>query len=180
MARSVARPLPPRATSELPRWLLPVIGGLLLAAGAAALLWRINRTNERLQAEHRLAQDPVLGPWLADQRLEIEALERSGAPPQAPGARRQAEAVWLGRVSGLEFTQREGEGPRLSDVKLKPSYLLAGRRGALDPRGDGEVRISVLASQWTRGEPRAGELWVFAVYRINKGNNVAQAAFPAP
>lgn len=180
MARPVARPLPPRAASELPRWLLPVVGGLLLAAGAAVLLWRINSTNERLQAEHRLSQDPVLGPWLADQRLEIEALERTGAPASAPGGRRQAEAVWLGRISALEFTHREGEGPRLSDVRLKPAYLLAGRRGALDPRGEGEVRVSVLASQWTRGEPRDGELWVFAVYRINKGNNVAHTAFRAP
>jgi hypothetical protein len=61
-----------------------------------------------------------------------------------------------------------------------PAHLVAGRRSPLDPRRDSGVRISVLGHQWPRGEPREGESWVFSVYRINKGNNVAHAAFPAP
>jgi hypothetical protein len=151
----------------------------VLGLGAAVLLWKIDKTNQKLQAEHRLAADPVIGAWLTDMRAEIDARERSGAAP-GTGTRRQAEAVWLGRVRSLEFTNRQGEGPRLSDVTLDPAHLVAGQRSPLDPRGDSGVRISVIGHQWPRGEPREGESWVFSVYRINKGNNVAHAAFPAP
>lgn len=179
MPRPVARPLPPRPTAELPRWLLTVVALGLLGLGAAVLLWKVNKTNQQLQAEQRLVADPVVGAWLTEVRAEIEARERSGAEPKT-GGRRQAEAVWLGRVRSLDFTTRQGEGPRLSDVTLDPAHLVAGRRSPLDPRRDSGVRISVLGHQWPRGEPREGESWVFSVYRINKGNNVAHAAFPAP
>jgi len=158
---------------------LAVAGAGVLVAGAVTLLWKVNRTNERLQAEHRLAADPVLGVWLAEMREEIGLAERAG-DGAVPGGRRLTEAVWLGRVRSLDFTTKQGEGPRLSDVVLAPAHLVAGRRGALDPRGDGAVRISVLGHQWPRGEPREGESWVIAVHRINKGNNVARAAHRAP
>lgn len=179
MPRPVARPLPPRPTAELPRWFLKLVPLGLLVAGAIVLLWKVNQANQRLQAEQRLAADPVLGAWLTDTRNAIEARDGSGAGP-ATGDRRQAEAVWLGRVRSLEFITRQGEGPRLSDVTLDPAYLVAGRRSPRDPRGDSGVRISVLGHQWPRGEPREGEPWVFSVYRINEGNNVAHTAFPAP
>ena len=154
-------------------------GGGLLVLAATLILWRVNLTNQRLQAEHRLAIHPVLGLWLSDMREEIDVFERSGTAG-GPADRRLAEAVWLGRVRSLDFTTKQGEGPRLSDVTLDPAHLVAGRRSPLDPRGDGGVRISVLGHQWPRGEPREGESWVFSVYRINKGNNVARAAHRAP
>jgi len=179
MPRPVARSLPPRPVVALPRWLLAAAGTGALLLGASGLLWRLNKTNDRLQSEHRLAADPVLGLWMADMKQEIEAFERGAAPPE--GARqRLAEAVWLGRVHSLDYTTKQGEGPRLSDVILAPAHLLAGRRSPMDPRGEDGVRISVLGHTWPRGEPRKGEPWVFAVRRINKGNNVAHAAHPAP
>jgi hypothetical protein len=180
MPRPVARPLPPRPTAELPRWVLAAVGLGTLGLAAATLLWNLNRTNQQLQAENRVTADPVAGAWLAEMRAEIDDRQRRGSTPATTDHRRQAEAVWVGRVRSLEFTQREGEGPRLSDVTLKPAYLLAGQRGPLDSRSDSAVRISVLAQQWPRGEPREGESWVFSVYRINQDNNVAHAAFPTP
>jgi hypothetical protein len=151
----------------------------VVVVAAAALLWRVDKTNQRLQAEHRLAVDPVLGLWMSDMREEIDTFERSGGTTAQAG-RRLAEAVWLGRVRSLEFTTKQGEGPRLSDIILRPAHLIAGRRSPLDPRSDGDVRISVLGQKWPHGEPREGESWVFSVYRINKGNNVAHTAHPAP
>jgi len=180
MPRPVARPLPPRPAVALPRWLLAAAALGVLLLGATMLLWRINKTNDRLQAEHRLAVDPVLGLWMSDMREDIDAFERGAGTAAGTGGRRLAEAVWLGRVRSLDYTTKQGEGPRLSDVTLTPAHLLAGRRSPLDPRGDAGVRISVLGHKWPRGEPREGETWVFAVYRINKGNNVAHAAHPAP
>ncbi|MFN0128280.1 MAG: hypothetical protein ACKV19_16525 [Verrucomicrobiales bacterium] len=179
MARAVSRPLPPRPVAVLPRWTLAAAGIVTAIIAAAALLWHVNRTNQRLQAEHRLVADPVLGLWLAEMRRDIETFEKSGGAANQ-GGRRLAEAVWLGRVRAVDFTTRQGEGPRLSDVILDPAHLMAGRRSPLDPRRDGAVRVSVLGHQWPQGEPRAGESWVFAVYRINKGNNVAHAAHRAP
>ncbi len=182
MPRPVARPLPPRPTAQLPRWVLTAGGISLLVAGAATLLWNLNRTNQQLQAENRLTADAATGSWLADQRAEIDARRRraTATATAATDGRGPVEAVWMGRVRALEFVQREGEGPRLSDVILNPSHLLAGQRGAKDSRADGDVRITVLNQPWPRGEPREGEAWVFSVYRINEGNNVAHTAFPAP
>jgi len=181
MPRPTARPLPPRPVAALPRWVPAVVGAGLLVATAAVILWQVDQTNQQLQAEHRVVEDPVLGPWLVEMRAEIEAREPDGgAPAMLPGGRRLPEAIWLGRVRSVGFSTPQGERPRLSSVELGPAHLLAGRRSPLDPRGNAGVAISVMGFQWPRGEPRQGESWVFAVYRINKGNNVAQAAYPAP
>ena len=135
---------------------------MILVMGAAALLWRINKTNDRLQAEQRLTADPSLGRWLAGIREEIQASEETGSTGPDTNPRGRAEAVWLGRIT------------------LSPAHLVAGRRGPMDPRGAGKVSISVLGYDWPRGEPREGEPWVVAVRRINKGNNIAHTAYPAP
>jgi len=180
MPRPAARPLPPRPVVALPRWLLAAAALTALLLAASVLLWRLNKTNNQLQAERRLASDPVLGLWLADMREDIESFERGAPQPPGNGTRPLAEAVWLGRVRSLDYTHKHREGPRLSDVTLSPAHLLAGRRSKNDPRGEGSVRISVLGHSWTRGEPREGEQWVFSVRRINEGNNVAHTAHPAP
>ncbi len=180
MARAAARPLPPRPVAVLPRWAVASVVLAALVAAAAAFLRQVDRSNQKIQAEHRLTVDPVLGAWLADMREEIAAFDKTAGAASSRSGERFAEAVWLGRVRTVDFTTRQGEGPRLSEVLLDPAHLIAGRRSPLDPRRDGGVRISVLDHRWPRGEPREGESWVFAVSRINKGNNVTYAAFPAP
>ena len=180
MPRPVARPLPPRPVVSLPRWIIAAGSLMILVMGAAALLWRINKTNDRLQAEQRLTADPSLGRWLAGIREEIQASEETGSTGPDTNPRARAEAVWLGRITSLDYTNKQGEGPRLSDITLSPAHLVAGRRGPMDPRGAGKVSISVLGYDWPRGEPREGEPWVVAVRRINKGNNIAHTAYPAP
>jgi hypothetical protein len=158
---------------------LRVCLGAVLLGLVAALLWWINAVNDRLQAERRLAANPVLATWLEAARREIADFERQSGLAAPSGPRRLAEAVWIGTVKGRELNNPVNHRPQLIGITLQPAHLLAGRRSPKDERSD-TVRISVKDFHFPTGEPQRGEPWVFSVARINGGFNVVRDARPMP
>jgi hypothetical protein len=153
--------------------------GLAVLAATAALVWWINRINDRVQAERRVLSNPALAAWFDAARRDIAVFERQSglAAPAPPG--RLVEAVWTGIISKRELNHPVNRRPELIGVTLNPAHLLAGRRSPKDERND-TVRISVKDFRFPTGEPQVGERWVFSVDRINGGFNVVRDARPIP
>jgi hypothetical protein len=147
---------------------------------AAFGMWRIELLNQRVQVERRLAANPQVASWLERMKSEIGEFERlaAGARP-ATGGQPLAEAVWVGTVTGRPRNRPDRSHPEVVLVRLKPAWLLAGRRSPKDDVG-GEVSVGVREFHFVQGEPQLGERWLFAVQRRNGGYNFVRDALAVP
>jgi len=175
---------PTKKRDEAPA--MVALSPFVLKAGAAVLvlllaglgLWRIEKTNRRIQAERRVLEDPELSVWLS--RLKSEVGQFQARPASSQGERSGlAEGVWLGTISQREHNSPSNRRPELISVALRPAWLLAGSRSPKDASGD-EVRIGVKDFKFLGGPPQVSERWLFAVERINGGHNVVQDARAIP
>jgi hypothetical protein len=154
-----------------------VVAGLALAAFG---MWQIELLNRRVQVERRLAADPTVAAWIERMKSEVGQFERppAGGQPTARAAP-LAEAIWYGTVADRPRNRPDRSHPEVVIVRLKPAWLLAGRRSPKDESG-GEVSVGVRDFQFATGEPQLGERWLFAVHRRNGGYNFVRDALAVP
>ncbi len=151
-----------------PRWFKL---GLLLCVAVAGLggLLKVEKMNRRLQIEARLRDSPSVGAWLQQMRTTVEK-NATLAPPSKTGGPTGPVAVWVGTVSDREHNNPESRRPELTGVRMSPAWLVAGTRGPKDDAGE-KISMAVLPGmEFADGQPAKGEVWVFAVERIDGGH----------
>ena len=158
--------------AETPFWRTRgFVSGILALAfilTAGATVWLV-KLNQRQQMQWRLDEDPKLS--RLKQSLTKQIATAKDGQPRAPAA------LWLGKVKEFTVSQQTNGSAAVSLLKLEEATLLAGTRA----KGDAHESLSISGKQFTFGgpQPRAGEIWMVAVWRDTDGNNVIHTAVKA-